>query len=378
MPVPCIPPKATPVKPLHALLSRRLAFIRISTNALLGLALGLAAAAPALAQAAPQPVLNLYSARHYPTDEALYAGFTQATGIRIRRVDADDAGILARLKAEGAASPADVILLVDAARLWRAEMDGLFLPVKSAALDKAVPAHLRAPPAADGGTAWFGMSTRARVIVYDKARVKREDVDTYEELGDPRNRGRVCLRSGSHPYNLSLFGAMVEHLGPQKTEAWLKGVVDNMARAPKGGDTDQIRAVASGECAVAVTNTYYLARLMRSGKPEDAAVMEKVGVVFPNQASWGTHLNVAGGAVARHSKNVPAAVKFLEYLASPAAQAHFADGNNEWPVVPGLAFDNPALKAMSGGAFKSEFLPVGAIGRHQAAVQQMLDRVGFK
>ena len=338
--------------------------------------LALMAAFPS-AQAQAQ-VLNLYSARHYPTDEALYAGFTKATGIRIQRVDADDAGILARLKAEGASSPADVILLVDAARLWRAETDGLFLPVKSATLDKAIPTQLRAAPAADGGTAWFGLSTRARVIVYDKVKVKREDVDTYEELADPKNKGRVCLRSGSHPYNLSLFGAMVEHLGPQKTEAWLKGVVDNMARAPKGGDTDQIRAVASGECAVAVTNSYYLARLMRSTKPEDVAVTEKIGVVFPNQASTGTHVNVAGGAVARHAKNVTAAVKFLEYLASPEAQAHFANGNNEWPAVQGLSFDNPALKAMTGGSFKSERVPVSAVGRNQTQVQQMLDRVGFK
>ena len=329
---------------------------------------------PAKAQ---EQVLNLYSARHYPTDEALYSGFTKATGIRIQRVDADDAGILARLRAEGAASPADVILLVDAARLWRAEVDGMFRPVKSAVLEKAIPANLRAKPT-DEGTAWFGLSTRARVVVYDKARVKREDVDTYEELAAPVNKGRVCIRSGSHPYNLSLFGAMVEHIGPQKTEAWLKGLVDNMARAPKGGDTDQIKAVAAGECGVALTNTYYLARLMRSAKPEDKDVVERVGVVFPNQASWGTHLNIAGGAVARHAKNVPAAVKFLEYLASPEAQNHFANGNNEWPAAAGVSFDNPALKAMTGGSFKSELVPVSRVGMNQVAVQQMLDRVGFK
>ena len=330
--------------------------------------------APARAQEA---VLNLYSARHYPTDEALYSGFTKATGIRIQRVDADDAGILARLRAEGSASPADVVLLVDAARLWRAEVDGMFRPVKSAVLEKAIPANLRAKPT-DEGTAWFGLSTRARVVVYDKLKVKREDVDTYEELAAPVNKGRVCTRSGAHPYNLSLFGAMVEHIGPQKTEAWLKGLVDNMARAPKGGDTDQIRAVASGECSVALTNTYYLARLMRSAKPEDKTVAERVGVVFPNQASWGTHLNIAGGAVARHAKNAPAAVKFLEYLASPEAQNHFANGNNEWPAAVGVSFDNPALKAMSGGSFKSELLPISRVGMNQVAVQQMLDRVGFK
>ena len=339
--------------------------------------LGMAQLAPTAAWA-QQPVLNLYSARHYSTDEALYANFTKATGIRIQRVDADDAGILARLQTEGASSPADVVLLVDAARLWRAQVDGLFLPVRSAALDAAIPAHLRAKTESDGSTAWFGFSTRARVVVYDKAKVKAEDVDTYEELAEPKNKGRLCTRSGSHPYNLSLFGSMVEHIGPEKTEAWLRGLVTNMARTPKGGDTDQIRAVASGECGVALTNTYYLARLMRSAKPEDKAVAERVGVVFPNQASWGTHLNIAGGAVARHAKNVPAAVKFLEYLTSQQAQAHFADGNNEWPVAQGVTFDNPALKAMTGGSFKSELVPISRVGMNQVAVQQMLDRVGFK
>ena len=333
----------------------------------------------AAAQAQEQ-VVNLYSARHYSTDEALYNNFTKATGIKINRVDADDAGIIARLKAEGSASPADVILLVDAARLWRGEQDGLFLPIKSKLLEDAIPANLRAAPAADGGIPWFGFSTRARVVVYDKVRVKREDVDTYEELGDPKNKGKLCIRSGAHPYNLSLFGAVTEHLGPEKSEAWLKGMVDNMARAPKGGDTDQIKAVAAGECQIGVTNSYYLARMMRSNNPEDRAVVEKVGVVFPNQNSWGTHVNIAGAAVARHAKNQANAVKFLEYLASPSAQNYFANGNNEWPVAKGVNTDNPALKSMTGGRgqFKSETIPISAVGANQVKVQQMLDRVGFK
>ena len=328
---------------------------------------------------AQEQAINLYSARHYASDEALYNDFTKATGIKINRVDADDAGIIARLKAEGAASPADVILLVDAARLWRGEQEGLFLPVKSAALEAAIPATLRATPVADQGSPWFGLSTRARVIVYDKSKVKPEDVDTYEKLADPVNKGKLCIRSGSHPYNLSLFGAVLEHMGPEKTEAWLKGMVSNMARSPKGGDTDQIKGVASGECGVAVTNSYYLARLMRSNAPADRAVAERVGVVFPNQSSWGTHVNVAGGAVARHSKNVDNAVKFLEYLAGPSAQNYFANGNNEWPVSIGVSFDNPALKAMTGDKpFKSETIPISAVGANQVKVQQMLDRVGFK
>ena len=342
--------------------------------------IALACATVIAASAAPaaEQTLNIYSARHYPTDEALYANFTKATGIRINRVDSDDAGILARLKAEGTASPADVILLVDAARLWKGEIEGLFQPIKSKTLEDAIPTQLRGKAASEGGTPWFGFSTRARIVVYDKATVPKADVDSYEALAEPKNKGRLCIRSGSHPYNLSLFGAVMEHLGEARTQVWLKGLVDNMARSPKGGDTDQIKGVAAGECAIAVTNTYYLARLMRSDKPEDKATMARLGIVFPNQSSWGTHVNIAGGAVARYAKNPANAVKFLEYLATPAAQAHFADGNNEWPVAKGVKINNEALQAMSGGSFKSETIPVSVIGMNQIKVQQMLDRVGFR
>jgi iron(III) transport system substrate-binding protein len=327
---------------------------------------------------AQEQVLNIYSARHYPTDEALYTNFTKATGIKLNRVDADDAGILARLKAEGAASPADVILLVDASRLWRGEIDGLFQPIRSKVLEDAIPAHLRGKPMTSGETPWFGFSTRARVIIYDKARVKKDDVDTYEKLGDPKNKGKLCIRSGSHPYNLSLFGSVTEHLGGAATEQWLKGMVANMARPPKGGDTDQIKGVASGECAIAVTNTYYLARIMRSRSTEDQTIMDKVGIVFPNQSSWGTHINIAGGAVARNAKHTANAIQFLEYLASASAQDHFANGNNEWPAAKGITISNPALQAMTGGGFKSETIPISLVGMNQVKVQQMLDRVGFK
>ncbi|MES2946532.1 MAG: extracellular solute-binding protein [Pseudomonadota bacterium] len=326
---------------------------------------------------AQEQTVNIYSARHYPGDDQLYSGFTKATGIKINRVDADDAGILQRLKAEGAASPADVVLLVDAARLWKAETDGLFAPVQSKLLEDAIPAQYRAK-ATPAGTAWFGYSTRARVVVYDKARVKPADVDTYEELGDAKNKGLVCTRSGSHPYNLSLFGAVTEHVGDAAAEAWLKGMVTNMARPAKGGDTDQIKAVASGECGVAISNSYYVARLMRSDKAEDKAVMEKVGVVFPNQNSWGTHVNIAGGGMAKNSKNTANAVKFLEYLASAEAQNYFANGNNEWPTAKGVQVNNPALQTMTGGSFKSETIPISVVGMNQTKVQQMLDRVAYK
>ena len=324
--------------------------------------------------------LNLYSARHYSTDEALYNNFTKATGIKINRIDSDDAGILARLKTEGTSSPADVILLVDAARLWRADVDGLFQPIKSKALEAAIPAQYRAKQTPEGES-WFGFSTRARIVVYNKATVKATDVDTYEKLADPALKGKLCVRSGSHPYNLSLFGAVVEHLGAQKGEAWLAGLVANMARKPQGGDSDQIKSVASGECGFALTNTYYLARIMRSEKAEDKALMSKIGVMFPNQNSWGTHVNVAGGAVAKYAPHKANAVKFLEYLATKEAQDYFANGNNEWPTAIGTKVLNPALIAMSGqegGKFKAEVLPLSVVGMNQVKVQQMLDRVGFK
>ena len=324
---------------------------------------------------AQDKVLNLYSARHYQTDEALYANFTKATGIRIERIDADDAGVLPRLKSEGAASPADVVLLVDAARLWKAESEGLFQPVRSAVLESRIPAALRGRDSGQGSS-WFGFSTRARVVVYNKTTVRKDDVDTYAELGDAKNKGRVCTRSGSHPYNLSLFGAQLERNGPEKTEAWLQGVVANMSRAPKGGDTDQIKAVATGECQVALTNSYYVARLMRSDRAEDREVVDKIAVVFPDQQGPGTHVNVAGGAVTANSKNRAAAVQFLEYLASDQAQAYFANGNNEWPAVRGVKMANPALDAL--GDYKQDPVSVAAVGANQAKVQQMLDRVGYK
>ena len=342
------------------------------------LLLGAAAAAltvAALPVGAQERVLNLYSARHYQTDESLYSNFTRATGIRINRIEGDDAGILARLKAEGTASPADVILLVDAARLWRGEQDGLFQPVKSALLEQRIPPQLRG---ADGGQGpqWVGVSTRARVLAYDKATVKPADIDSYEKLSAPALKGKICIRSGSHPYNLSLFGSMLERMGPARTEAWLKGVADNLARAPKGGDTDQIRSVAAGECAVAVTNTYYFARLLRSTAPADRDLVAKVGVMFPDQAGAGTHVNISGAAVARNAKNRDAAVAFIEYLAGDEAQRLLADGNNEFPAVATVRTDNPALAAM--GAFKAETVPVAKVGAATPQVQQMLDRVGFK
>ena len=320
---------------------------------------------------AQQGELNLYSARHYQTDEALYRTFTEQTGIKINRIELGDEPLLQRLKSEGANSPADVVLLVDAARLWRAQVDGLFQPIDSKILNERIPANLRAN---DGS--WFGFSTRARVIVYNKAKVKPQEVDTYEKLADPVNAGRVCTRSGSHPYMLSLIGAMVERSGEAATEQWARGMVANMARPPRGGDTDQIKAVASGECGVALTNSYYWVRLMRSADPKDKEVVDRVGFIWPNQATSGTHVNVSGGGVARHAPTRANAIRFLEYLSSPQAQAYFADGNNEWPVVKGVEVNNPALASL--GKYKAENVPISSIGKGQVAAQRILDRVGYR
>lgn len=338
----------------------------------LGACVLLSCVPPAFAQ---EKMLNLYSARHYASDQQLYDAFTKHTGIRIRRIEAGDEALLERLRNEGANSPADVVLLADAARLWKAQVEGLFQPVKSAVLAERIPENLRGRD--DGaGSEWFGFSMRARMIVYNRANVNPALVQNYEDLARPELKGRVCTRSGAHPYMLSLIGAVSEHDGRQKAEEWAAGVVSNFARRPRGGDTDQIRAVASGECGVALTNSYYLARLMRSDRPEDRDAVAKIGAVWPNQSGYGTHVNVSGAGVAKHAPHRADAVQFLEYLASDEAQRHFVDANNEWPVVASVNETNPALEAL--GGFKADPLPVASIGRAQVTATRIIDRVGWR
>ncbi len=321
-----------------------------------------------------QPVLadtelNLYSARHYQTDEALYANFTKQTGIKINRIEAREDELLERIRNEGGQSPADVFITVDATRLAKADELGLFAPVKSKVLEERIPAHLRSSD-------WFAFSTRARVILYNKAAIKPEDVKTYEDLADPKLKGQVCSRSGAHPYNLSLLASIIAHDGEQKAEQWTKGVVANFARSPKGGDTDQIKAVAAGECGVAISNSYYFARMMRSSRPEDRKAVETIGVVWPNQQGRGTHINISGGGMLKTAPHKEAAVKFLEYLVSDDAQRYFADGNNEWPVVAGIRTDNPALAAL--GNFKADTLSIPALAKQVVTAQKVADRAGWK
>ncbi len=332
------------------------------------------AASNAAAQSAANE-LNLYSARHYQTDEALYKDFTKATGIKVNLFEAGDEALLERLRSEGKSSKADVILMVDAARLWRAQIDGLFQPVKSSLLKQRIPANLAGKD--DGqGAEWFGFSTRARIVVINKNAVNQALVQNYEDLAKPELKGKVCTRSGSHPYMLSWIGAMSEHLGEAKTLEWASSVVGNFARKPRGGDTDQIKAVASGECAVAVTNTYYLVRLMRSEKAEDKAIMQNIQVIWPNQKTWGSHFNIAGGAVAKNAPNRAGAIQFLEYLASDSAQRYFAEGNNEWPTVTSVKVNNPALYAL--GEHKADATPIAQIGRAQILAQRIVDKAGWR
>jgi iron(III) transport system substrate-binding protein len=332
--------------------------------------IGLCAVHPGLAQ---EKVLNLYSSRHYNTDEALYANFTKQTGVRINRIDAGEDPLIERIRNEGARSPADLLITVDAGRLWRAEQLGFFQPVKSTALESRIPSNLRHPEGL-----WFGFSIRARVIYYDKSRLNPGDITRYEDLADPKWQGKICVRSGGHVYNLSLLSSIIASSGEAGAEAWARGVAANLARAPKGGDTDQITAVAAGECQVAIANTYYYARLARSANPAERASAEKVGVVWPNQGAGdrGTHINISGAGLLKHAPNRDNAVRFLEYLASDEAQRYFADGNNEWPAVPSVHVTNPVFAAL--GPFKQDTQSVLAYGKNQPIAQKIFDRVGWK
>jgi iron(III) transport system substrate-binding protein len=321
--------------------------------------------------AAQEKVLNLYTARHYSTDESFYTGYTKATGIKINRIEGGEDALFERIKAEGANSPADVFLTVDAARLWRAEQAGIFAPLKSAVLDKRIPAASRG-----ADDKWFGFSARARVIAYDKSKIKPADLARYEDLANAKWKGQICVRPSSHPYNLSLISSLISHLGEEKATEWARGVTANLARPPRGGDTDQLKGVEVGECSIAISNHYYYLRLMRSQKPEDKALVEKVGIIFPNQADRGTHINISGGGLLQHAPNRDAGIRFLEYLASDAAQTLFANGNNEWPIVKDAKLDNPALESL--GKFKTDPLPLAVLGKSQATAQRIADKVGWK
>jgi len=335
----------------------------------LGAGIAVIALAFTAAVAGAQEV-NLYSSRHYATDEVLYENFTKTTGIKINRIEGKGDALIERIRSEGANSPADVFLTVDVARLWRADQADLFQSVSSAVLEKGVPENLRHP---DGH--WFGFSTRARLIFYDKAKIKPGEITSYEDLADPKWKGKVCIRKSSNAYNQSLLGSIIAAHGEAEAEEWARGVVANFARDPVSGDTNQLRGIGSGECEIAVANSYYFIRLVVDPEDKDKGLADKLGVVFPNQDDRGTHVNVSGAGVLKNAPNREAAVKLLEYLASDEAQKYFAHGNNEYPVISGVA-PNAALAAL--GDFKADPVNVAVFGTNQPIAQKIFDRAGWK
>ena len=320
--------------------------------------------------AAAEEVVNIYNSRHYGTDQQLWDGFTQATGIRVNVVEGTHEQLIQRMQSEAANSPADVFITVDAGRLAQASNLGLLQPVRSAALEAAIPAHLRDPEGL-----WYGLAMRARILAYAKDRVDPATLSTYEALADPKFKNKILVRSSTSVYNLSLVGSILAANGPAATEAWCQGLVANMARPPEGGDTDQLKAVAAGVGDVAISNTYYLARLEASDKPEDQAVAEKVAVFFPNQDGRGTHVNVSGAGVVKTAPHKENAVKLLEYLASPEAQRYFADVSLEYPVNPAVK-PHPVLAEW--GEFKQDQLNPSVYAQNSAEAAMITDRCGWK
>ncbi|MEO0456542.1 MAG: Fe(3+) ABC transporter substrate-binding protein [Cyanobacteria bacterium P01_A01_bin.114] len=315
-------------------------------------------------------VVNVYSARHYDIDDALYEQFTEQTGIQVNLVEGKSDELIERIKGEGANSPADVFITVDAGRLWRAEEADVWQPVDSEVLETAVPENLRHP---DG--LWFGLTKRARVLVYNVDTVEPSELSTYEALAEPDWEGRVCVRSSENIYNQSLLGSMVETEGVEATEAWSEGLVNNFARQPEGGDVDQIKSVAAGLCDVAIVNHYYWARLAKSDDAENQDVIGKTAIFFPNQDDRGTHVNISGAGVVAGAPNQENAIAFLEFLVSPDAQTVFAERNNEYPVVDNIELD-PVIAEL--GDFKVDEVNVAAYGRNNPEVIKLADRAGWK
>ncbi|MBT8448614.1 MAG: extracellular solute-binding protein [Gammaproteobacteria bacterium] len=315
--------------------------------------------------------LNLYSSRHYDTDERLYSNFEKATGIKINRLEDKADALIARIKAEGANSPADILLTVDAGRLWRADQAGILDAVQSDILDLRIPEWLRHPQGH-----WFGFSQRFRIIFYDMDKIDPSDIQTYESLADPKLKGQVCTRSSGNIYMLSLMSAIVEHNGAEAAQGWANGLWNNRARDPSGGDSDQLRGIASGECAVAVSNTYYFSRALRKGmRGLDADDLARIGWVFPNQTTTGAHANISGAGVIKTAPNKANAIKFLEYLASDEAQQYFSSGNDEYPAVAGVGLSDSVAKL---GMFRSDTVNLKVMGENQPEAQKIYDRAGYK
>ena len=313
--------------------------------------------------------VNLYSARHYDVDLALYENFTAATGIQVNVIEGSGDELVARILQEGQNSPADILLTVDGGRLHRAVEAGIFGPAESDVLEARVPEKYQHPD-----NLWFGLSTRARVIYYNREVGRPEGLNDYEDLADPAYRGEICIRTSGNIYNVSMMAELIEVLGEEQAEAWAEGLAANLARQPQGGDTDQIRAVAAGECNIGVGNTYYWGRLAASENPADRAVAEAVGIIFPNQDNRGTHVNLSGAGMVATAPNRENAIRFLEYLVSDEAQRIFADGNNEYPVVEGVTPTGPISAHLD---FVASDVNASVYGLNAARATAVYDRAGM-
>lgn len=327
------------------------------------------AAALSLALPAFAQEVNLYSARHYDTDLALYEAFTEATGITVNLIEGSGDEIQARLEAEGANSPADVFVTVDGGRLHRAVEAGLFAPIESAVLEERVPEKYQHPD-----NLWFGLTARARVIFYNVESGLPEGLADYEDLADPAYDDMLCIRTSSNIYNVSLMAEIIDALGEEAAEAWAAGMTENLARTPQGGDTDQLRALAAGECQIAVSNTYYWGALKSSSNPADVAVADKVAFIFPNQDDRGTHVNISGAGVLTNAPNRDNAIAFIEFLVSDQAQKVLADSNNEYPVVEGVEIEGPIRDFTE---FKASDVNVAVYGINASAATAVFDRAGM-
>ncbi len=320
--------------------------------------------------AAAQDTLNLYSSRHYDTDERLYSDFEEMTGITINRIEGKADELIARMQAEGRNSPADVLLTVDTSRLARAKSAGVLQAIDSPTLEARVPANLQ-----DAGNQWFGFSQRARIIFYDKADVSTPPL-TYLDLADPAYAGLVCHRSSTNAYSQTLLAAVIENHGEAAAKDWAAGVVANFARAPQGGDTDQLRGLVSGECDISISNTYYFARsIRRDVKGLSEAERANIGWIFPAQNAEGAHMNLSGGGVAAHAPNRENAIKFLEYLSSDSAQVYFSAGNDEYPAVPGVGL-SPSVARL--GLFRPDAVDLSEVAENVPAAQKIFNEVGWK
>lgn len=321
---------------------------------------------------ANKDVVNIYSARKEALILPLLERFKAETKINFRLITGKADGLLKRLEIEGKLSPADVFITVDAGRLDRAKKAGVLQPVRSAIITEAVPASLR-----DKDNYWFGVSQRARTIIYAKERVDPNNLSTYEGLIEPQWKGRLCIRSSGNIYNQSLVASMVAARGVEQTEAWARGLVANFARPPTGGDTDLLKATAAGQCDIAVANTYYLGRLINSKKKKERFFGEKLAVFWPNQETGGrgAHVNVSGIGVTRHAKNISAALRLIEFLVTNESQAWYAEVNNEYPVVSGAPVSE-TLKEF--GPFRSDTLNLSQLGENNAAAVKLMDRAGWR